>query len=71
MISKQSAMVRTTVNVVFTKMCSHISLPALQLILDVLKQKKDEEDGPLCVEDSEGLSKGHNINGIFNTYSRA
>ncbi len=47
-------MVRTVTTIVFSKMCSHITLPALQLILDVLTQKKDEEDGPLGFEDSEG-----------------
>ena len=54
MLSKESAVVRTTINIVFAKMCSHINLPALQLIVDVLKQKKAEEDGPLGFEDSEG-----------------
>ena len=36
-------------------MCSHINEPALQLILDVLKQKKEEGDGPLAFEDSDGM----------------
>ena len=40
-------------------MCSHINLPAVQLIVDVLKQKKAEEDCPLAFEDSEGWLKFH------------
>ena len=55
MISRQSAIERTITEQVFRKMCSHINEPALQLILDVLTQKKDEEDGPLAFEDSDGM----------------
>ena len=55
MISRQSAIIRTITEKVFRKMCSHINEPALQLILDVLKQKKEEGDGPLAFEDSDGM----------------
>ena len=55
MISRQSAIIRTITEKVFRKMCSHINGPALQLILGVLKQKKEEEDGPLAFEDSDGM----------------
>lgn len=41
-------------------MCSHINLPALQLILDTLKQSQGENDGPLALEeysDTEGKER--------------
>ncbi len=51
MMSKESSSLRTTVNCVFSLLASHMTSQALTLIIDVLKQKREDKDGPLAFID--------------------
>ena len=51
MMSKESSSLRTTVNTVFSLLASHMTGPALTLIIDVLLQKRDDKEGPLAFQE--------------------